>query len=39
MIQSCRRQVNVPEFITIAEALDADTAELFRHVLRERNAR
>jgi hypothetical protein len=29
MIQSCRRQVNVPEFIPITEALDADATELF----------
>jgi ribosome-binding protein aMBF1 (putative translation factor) len=39
MIESHQRQVNVPEFITIAEALDADAAELFRQVLRERNSR
>jgi transcriptional regulator with XRE-family HTH domain len=39
MIESHQRQVNVPEFITMAEALDADPAELFRQVLRERNAR
>lgn len=39
MIESHQRQVNVPEFIAIAEALDADARELFRQVLRERNAR
>ena len=37
MIESHQRQVNVPEFITIAEALGADPVELFRPVLRERN--
>jgi transcriptional regulator with XRE-family HTH domain len=36
MIESHQRQVNVPEFITIAEALGADPLELFRQVLRER---
>jgi transcriptional regulator with XRE-family HTH domain len=36
MIESQQRQVNVPEFIAIAEALDADPIELFRQVLRER---
>jgi hypothetical protein len=39
MIESNQRQVNVPEFIAIAEALGADPAELFRQVLRERNNR
>ena len=39
MIESHQRQVNVPEFIAIAEALDADAAELFRQVLRERHSR
>ena len=39
MIESNQRQVNVPEFIAIAEALGADPAELFRQVLRERNHR
>lgn len=38
MIESHQRQVNVPEFITIAEALGADPLELFREVLRERKA-
>lgn len=38
MIESHQRQVNVAEFITIAEALGADPLELFRQVLRERNA-
>lgn len=37
MIESHQRQVNVPEFITIAEALGVDPVELFRQVLRERN--
>jgi ribosome-binding protein aMBF1 (putative translation factor) len=36
MIESHQRQVNVPEFITIAEALDADPVELLRQVMRER---
>jgi ribosome-binding protein aMBF1 (putative translation factor) len=36
MIESHQRQVNMPEFITIAEALGADPLELFRQVLRER---
>ena len=35
MIESNQRQVNVPEFIAIAEALDADPADLFRQLLRE----
>ncbi|MGO9596215.1 MAG: helix-turn-helix domain-containing protein [Steroidobacteraceae bacterium] len=39
MIESHQRQVNVPEFIAIAEALGADATELFRQVLRQRNAR
>ena len=39
MIESHQRQVNVPEFIAIAEALGADPLELFRQVLRERNVR
>lgn len=39
MIESHQRQVNVPEFIAIAEALGADPLELFRQVLRERHAR
>jgi hypothetical protein len=39
MIESHQRQVNVPEFIAIAEALDADATELLRQVLRERNSR
>jgi transcriptional regulator with XRE-family HTH domain len=37
MIESHQRQVNVPEFIVIAEALGADPGELFRQVLREKN--
>ena len=39
MIESHQRQVNVPEFITISEALGADPLELFRRVLRERSAK
>jgi hypothetical protein len=39
MIESHQRQVNVPEFIAIAEALAADPMELFRQVLRERGTR
>jgi transcriptional regulator with XRE-family HTH domain len=39
MIESNQRQVNVPEFIAIAEAIGADPTELFRRVLRERNRR
>jgi transcriptional regulator with XRE-family HTH domain len=39
MIESHQRQVNVPEFIAIAEALGADPLELFRQVLRERHTR
>jgi len=39
MIESHQRQVNVTEFIAIAEALGADPAELFRQVLRERKLR
>ena len=39
MIESNQRQVNVPEFFAIAEALEADPLELFRQVVRERNNR
>jgi ribosome-binding protein aMBF1 (putative translation factor) len=39
MIESHQRQVNVPEFVAIAEALGADPTELFRQVLRERTSR
>ena len=35
MIESNQRQVNVPEFLAIAEALDIDPADLFRQLLRE----
>jgi hypothetical protein len=35
MIGSHQRQVNVPEFIAIAEALNADAAELYRHFASE----
>jgi ribosome-binding protein aMBF1 (putative translation factor) len=37
MIESNQRQVNMPEFIAIAEAIGADPADLFRRVLRERS--
>ena len=36
MIESNQRQVNVPEFIAIAETLGADPVELFKRVMRER---
>lgn len=39
MIESNQRQVNMPEFIAIAEAVGADPADLFRRVLRERSSR
>jgi transcriptional regulator with XRE-family HTH domain len=39
MIESEQRQVNIPEFFAIAEALGVDPLELFRQVLRERNTR
>jgi len=39
MIESNQRQVNVPEFIAIAETLDVDPLDLFRQVLRERDGR
>jgi hypothetical protein len=39
MIESNQRQVNVPEFIAIAEAIGADPAELFKRVLRESRGR
>ena len=39
MIESHQRQVNVPEFIAIADALGADAGELFRQVLRARDTR
>lgn len=32
MIESNQRQVNVPEFIAIAEAIGADPVDLFRRV-------
>jgi hypothetical protein len=35
MIESNQRQVNIPEFITIAEAVGADPIDLFGRVLRE----
>jgi transcriptional regulator with XRE-family HTH domain len=39
MIESNQRQVNMPEFVAIAEAVGADPADLFRRVLRERSTR
>ena len=39
MIESHQRQVNVYEFITIAEALGSDPIDLLRQVLRRRTAR
>jgi ribosome-binding protein aMBF1 (putative translation factor) len=39
MIESHQRQVNVPEFIAIAEALSADPVELLRRVIRQRRTR
>lgn len=36
MIESEQRQVNMPEFITLAEAIGIDPVELFRSVLRAR---
>lgn len=39
MIESHQRQVNVPEFIAIAEVLRADPVGLLRQVLRARAAR
>jgi ribosome-binding protein aMBF1 (putative translation factor) len=36
MIESHQRQVNVPEFITIAEALKKDPVDLLKQVLRSR---
>ena len=35
MIESNQRQVNVPEFIAIADALEVDPKDLFRQLLRE----
>lgn len=35
MIESNQRQVNVPEFLAIAEALDTEPADLFRQLMRE----
>jgi transcriptional regulator with XRE-family HTH domain len=39
MIESNQRQVNVPEFIAIAEAIGAEPNELFKRVLREGSGR
>ena len=35
MIESNQRQVNVPEFLAIAAALDAEPTDLFRQLMRE----
>ena len=35
MIESNQRQVNVPEFLAIAAALDTEPADLFRQLMRE----
>lgn len=39
MIETNQRQVNMPEFIAIAEAIGADPMDLFKRVLRERSGR
>lgn len=39
MIESNQRQVNMPEFLAIAEALGTDPVDLFKRVLRERGGR
>ena len=39
MIESNQRQVNIPEFIAIAEIMGVDPLDLFRQVLRDRNVR
>jgi hypothetical protein len=39
MIESNQRQVNVSEFIAIAEAHGAEPSDLFRRVLREGGGR
>ena len=36
MIESEQRQVTVPEFITLAEAIGKDPVELFRSVMKRR---
>jgi transcriptional regulator with XRE-family HTH domain len=38
MIESEQRQVTVPEFITLAEAIGRDPIELFRSVMKRRDA-
>jgi hypothetical protein len=37
MIETEQRQVTIPEFIALAEALEKDPVELFRSVLKQRN--
>ena len=39
MIESEQRQVTVPELIALAEAMGADPVDLFKRILRSRNAR
>jgi ribosome-binding protein aMBF1 (putative translation factor) len=39
MIEANQRQVNMPEFVAIAEALGADPTDLFKRVLRQRGTR
>jgi len=39
MIESDQRQVTVPEFITLAEAMDVDPVDLLKRILRDRAAR
>jgi hypothetical protein len=36
MIESNQRQVNMPEFIAIAEAIGVDPLDLFKRVIRQR---
>jgi len=38
MIESEQRQVTVPEFIALAEAIGRDPVELFRAVMKRRDA-
>lgn len=37
MIETEQRQVTVPEFITLAEAIGRDPVELFRSVIKQRS--
>jgi hypothetical protein len=38
MIETAQRQVTVPEFITLAEAIGRDPVELFRSVIKQRTS-